>query len=274
MMIIILTILLIFFLFFPNLIQAQIIEATRVWYFVLLPTMFPSFMLSDLIINNKTFNNIINYIYKKAKYILPINYPISLVIIIISYIFGSPLSTKMINDALNNKIIDSKEANNLACVFSHLSLPYIILICNQFNLRIGLFMFFTVIIDLFIFTLLNGFKKKELKEQKVVINSNTIDVFFNSINKNSQALLGILGVIICFKIVALVLPLSFYPYIEILGGINSLSSPSTAKIASILSFMGLAIHMQIFYCYKSLNYPKFLFVRLLSSLIIFILFII
>lgn len=272
-MIFILLLYLFYFLFNQDLITNIILDATKIWYFNLLPILFPSFILADLLINNKLFNNILNKAYRYFNKILSINYPISLLIIIISYIFGSPLSTKIINDSYNNNKLSLSEANNLCIVYSHLSLPFVIAIANIFNFNIYKYLIITIILDFILFKILN---KKENNINIAITNNTekTINIFLKSINKNILIILSILGIIISFRIIAIILPSNIYPIIEILGGIYSINTTSIPYIIFLISFMGLSVHMQIYFCFNYIKYYKFLLIRITYSILLFILFII
>ncbi|MDE5715742.1 MAG: hypothetical protein K2I42_06370, partial [Anaeroplasmataceae bacterium] len=112
----------------PNIVSLEVYNASILWFTVLLPTMYPSFVIIDMIYYMPLIHRLSLAIYKPFRVLFHISSPKSVFIILISFICGAPASTKMISAAYDNNEISKEESINLVCAFSTLSLPYTILI--------------------------------------------------------------------------------------------------------------------------------------------------
>lgn len=246
----------------PNIVSKEVIEATTIWYYNLLPTMYPSFVIIDLMINSKLSSKLEKLLFPIFRTIFNINFPKSSLIILFALISGAPTSTKIIKSALDNKQIDKTEADNLINIFSTLSLPFTLFIFKKNYLNPLTYYLLLIFISIILMKLFNKRKKINL-DFKTDLNQDLLKNFFNSIQKNISIILNILGIIIFFKVIInFFLPPNFflYSYIEILGGINKNSN--ALLIYTSLGFLGLSIHLQIACIYEKLNYYKFLLLRI------------
>lgn len=261
-MTIILIIILILLLTNPNIVSYEVINAAKLWLFILLPTIFPSFVFIDLLSADKFINKLCERIYLILKPIFKINCPKSAYIILISLICGAPASTKLIKKNIDNKEITQNEGFNIICSFSTLSLPYTIFICN----KIGINPIFYYVLFLLLATIwMNIFNKKEtpIIMESFVNESSFIDCFFESIKKNVEIALNILCIIIIFRVmISLTIKNNsfLYSFIEILGGHTQTNNKFI--ILSSLGFLSFSLHFQMLSIDKTLNYRKFLLSRL------------
>lgn len=250
----------------PHLIAEQISSAAILWWSVLVPTMYPSFIIIDLLEQMPLIRHISRWIFPIFKKIFKINCPKSAFIILFSLICGAPASTKMIANAYENKELTKKEYENLVCAFSCLSMPYIFYILSQHQLSILLFYLAYLLLAILWMHLFQ--KKEEPLLNSVPTHPNYSKCFFSSISKNIQVLFNILGILVIFRVLMSLIfknePV-FYPYFEILGGLNHANH--NLIIVSALGFMGFSLHLQILSFLEDFSYPKFLLSRIYFSLI-------
>ena len=278
MLTIILIIVFILLILNPSISSITILEASSIWFNKLVPILFPSLIIIDLLNNDKRLEALSLYLVPLFKRIFKIRYPKSSFIIILSIICGAPGSYKLIANSLDNNEIDITEANSLSMAFSGFSLAYTIFILNSFN--ISIIFYYIIFILLAIFIMKYNNRGIIVSEYKKSIKRPILKELLDSINKNTNILISILGIIIIFKLLIVLTNVNevLYLFIEPLGGHNKFSSFIMKKklkdgfITSSLSFLGLSIHLQIYYRYDKLNYKKFLFFRFISSCIYFLFF--
>lgn len=251
-------------------------SSSILWFKSLVPILYPSLLFIDLIMNENSLVIISNYLYKPFKYIFNINYPKSVILILLSIICGVPANVKAIDICIKNNEISLNEGNNLIFSYSNMSLAYLIYVFNLFDMPFYLYFIFSFLLSSIIFYFLN---KKETDNTKLSITfNNRINTLFNSINKATKTLFTILGIIVLFNIlINLFFPngFIFYPFFEILGGINYIKEKSLSFIFVIfaIGFLGLSVHMQILSIKPDIPYFKFLIIRLLYSILLSILWI-
>lgn len=271
-MLILFIVLFILILINPTASKEAFISSSILWFKSLVPVLYPSLLFIDLLMNDKSLVVICNYLYKPFKYIFNINYPKSVILIILSIICGVPGNIKAINLSIQNNEISNIEGNNLIFAYSNMSLAYTIYIFNIFDMPFYLYFIFSFLFSSLIFYTLN---KKE-KVDDINLNyefDKPIITIFKSINKTTQTLFTILGIISIFNIlISLFFPNGFilYPYFEILGGINYIKEKNLSFILVIfaLGFLGLSVHMQILSIKSDLPYYKFLIIRLIYSILL------
>ena len=280
MLAIILIIVFIMLILNPSISSLSILEVSKLWINNLVPILFPSLIIIDLLNNDKSIEILSHFLFPTFKKIFNIRYPKSSFIILLSFICGVPGSTKIIVDALTNNEIDSKEANNLIYSLSCFSLPYTIFILNKANLSIPLYFITFILFAIFTMQFLNKGDAK-LTDRKTIKNPFFKNVI-TSVNKNINVLISILGIIMFFKIIINLFNINDYLYLflEPLGGHNSFlilninKKLKAAIIASSLSFLGISIHLQMYYVFDEIKYKNFLFFRAIQAAIIFLIFLI
>ncbi len=264
--------LLILYLLITNqdLVSKEIYNATIMWYQTIIPIMYPSFVVIDFLQNMPQINKICEIIYKPFKFLFNINYKKSSFLILFSFICGSPASTKLIYNAYLNKEISKSEYQSLVYSFSFLSLPYTIILCNKFNINIYIYYFGIIILAIILMHIINNNNICEDINNIKIEKTKYIDLFFNSIKKNTQIIIDVLGILIIFRVL---IKLFFYneilyPFLEILGGIEITKNQMIALAA--MGFLGISEHLQIISIAKELNYKKLFFCRLFFSFIFII----
>lgn len=248
----------------PDVVAKEVLASCEMWFSVLLPIMYQSFVIIDFIEHMPLINRISKILYKPMHYIFHIHNEKSAFLILFSLLCGSPASTKIFKASYEKYEINKREYHNLICAFSTLSLPYTLLLCQKFLIIIPLYyacLLFLAAIWMHIFN------KKDAKESsKEMEPISYLKFLFSSIQKNIQIVLQILGILVIFRVLIHVIfqgePV-FYPFLEILGGLASTENSLIAGMA--MGFLGISEHMQILSIAEDLPYPKLLFARICYS---------
>ncbi len=230
-------------------ISHQIIYSCEIWLKKVVPSLFLSFILIDLLTNS----SLPYYLNKYCK----IN-----IIYLLSIIAGSPSNAYILKNYNQDitKIISVNKYPSLIFTYNFLKII--------FNAQIALkFILINIICNIILFIII----KPPKIEYKIIPQTNIIEVLLTSITKNIQTLLNILGTIIFFNI----LPITKIPnpylksfllsFLEITNSFVNLSLtplPFHLKIllANItLSTCGLCIEAQIKSVLKDtpINYPQY-----------------
>lgn len=280
-------------------ISFSIIFSISIWKDNLLPSLFPFFVMSDLLLAYG-FVDIISFflgaIMTKWFY-LPKDAAFAFFVSLFS---GFPSGSKYVNDLLNTKKISIDDANYLI-MFTHFANPFFIVT------TIGLFLLSNVkagYIILISHILSNIIVAFIFRKKKVILNNDNnykkafylsspdkpfITILTNSIFKSFKTLVNMLGIIMIFlmitTIIKKIIPLTgitnglLSGFLEMTQGVKYISSldislPIKASILSaIVSFSGLSVHFQV----KSIidgtdiKYSNFLKARVVQSFISFFL---
>ena len=283
----------------------------NIWKENVFPSLFPFFVLSDLLINygfieliGEIFKPIMNKIFKTKG--------VGAFALIMSLISGFPSSAKYIKELYNKNLIDEKEATKLL-MFTHFSNPLFILgtISLLFlnNKEVGLL----ILICHYLGNIIIGIifrnyypskeetKKTSLKNIINKISDNRIkngkkfgEIITNALLNSINTLILILGVITMFLVITTIIDNnininSFHQsilngFIEMTQGLKYVSIqkvPLKLKCiisTMIISFGGLSVHMQIISILSDtkIKYLPFLTARiihaLISSLLVFFIF--
>lgn len=247
-------------------------SSAMLWFSSLVPVLYPSLLFIDLLMNDKSLIIICNYLYKPFKYVLNINYPKSVILIILSLICGVPGNVKAIDLCIKNNEISNDEGNNLIYAYSNMSLAYTIYIFNLFDMPFYIYFIISFLFSSILFYILNN-KVITTNKSFEFEHENVINTLFKSISKSTQILFTILGIIVLFNIlITLFFPNGFilYPIFEILGGLNYIKEKSLSFILVVfaLGFLGLSAHMQMLSIRSDLPYFKFLIIRLIYSILL------
>lgn len=280
-------------------ISSSIIFSISIWKDNLLPSLFPFFVMSDLLLAYG-FVDIISFflgaIMTKWFY-LPKDAAFAFFVSLFS---GFPSGSKYVNDLLNTKKISIDDANYLI-MFTHFANPFFIVT------TIGLFLLSNVkagYIILISHILSNIIVAFIFRKKKVILNNDNnykkafylsspdkpfITILTSSIFKSFKTLVNMLGIIMIFlmitTIIKKIIPLTgitngllsgFLEMTQVVKYISNLdiSLPIKASILSmIVSFSGLSVHFQV----KSIidetdiKYSNFLKARVVQSFISFFL---
>jgi len=272
-----LLIIILFLLFVSNRtsILASGIEAINIWTNTIFPLLFPTFILSDLLIASGIVNTITKYLGKIYSKIFKLT-PYGMYIFLISLISGTPTNAKNLSILKNKGYINDDELTRILCTCIFFD-P--LLIISMSNIKILLILWISNILTGIIMNLGNTYKP---------INVELIKADFSlssSIENNINILLNILGTIALFLMLANILPIKniflkvlLSGIFEVTNGLNKVNLFFKGiwiydyLIILILSLGGLSIFIQIKSILKdtSLNTKYFLISRLLCANIGFI----
>lgn len=236
-----------------------------IWVNNLIPSLFPMFILSDILITYnfvkyipKWFINIFSYLFNVKKDCV--------LVFFLSMLSGFPSNAKNIRKLYDMNIITSKEASHML-MFTHFSNPLFILgtlaIFFLNNKKLGIIILLSHYLSNFIIGVivrkLNTISSNTSKEKEK--NLHFGPVFVNAIKSSIDTLLLILGTLTCFLIMASLIinrfdlnsynTLLIKSILEITMGLKELSSFNFSDLTKvilsscILSFGGLSVHMQV-----------------------------
>ena len=248
-----------------NLVFNTISFSLDIWVNNLISSLFPMFILSDILITYdfvkyipKWFINIFSYLFNIKKECT--------LVFFLSMLSGFPTNAKNIRKLYDMNIINSKEASHML-MFTHFSNPLFILgtlaIFFLNNKKLGIIILLSHYLSNFIigiiFRKLNTISSSISNEQEK--NLHFGPVFVNAIKSSVDTLLLILGTLTCFLIISAIIinrfnlnsynSLLIKSILEITMGLKELSlfnfNDLTKVILSscILSFGGLSVHMQV-----------------------------
>lgn len=273
----------------------------KIWVQNLIPTLFPFFIISDILINF----NLISYIPKTIRNIFKYLFNITdnmFTVLILSVLSGFPSNAKNVRTLYDRSIISLDEANHIL-IFSHFPNPLFVLttvgIFFLNNKTIGIILLCSLYISNLLLALLfrKYFKHSDYNNTNIKINKVFFgDILISSIKKAIDTILLICGILVIFMLISSIInhTFNFNSYnsmiikgilemtigLEMLGTLN-LSIIHKVIIAScFLSFSGLSVHMQIFSQLTGTNikYRYFfigrIFQMILSAIVSYILFLI
>ena len=236
-----------------------------IWVNNLIPSLFPMFILSDILITYNFVKYIPKWFINMFSYLFNIKKDCVL-IFFLSMLSGFPSNAKNIRKLYDMNIITSKEASHML-MFTHFSNPLFILgtlaIFFLNNKKLGIIILLSHYLSNFIigfmFRKLNTISNSTNNEQEK--NLHFGPVFVNAIKSSIDTLLLILGTLTCFLIMASLIinrfdlnsynTLLIKSILEITMGLKELSSFNFSDLTKvilsscILSFGGLSVHMQV-----------------------------
>lgn len=240
-------------------IKDQVIYSLNIWITKIIPSLFPTFIIIDLIYNSNIPYYINKYLHINCLYIL-------------SIISGSPSNAYILSKSQEDitKTLSVTKYTSLIFTYNYLKLI--------FNTKLAIIIILLNILSNIILILL--IKPKNNNIEKIKTN-NIFNTIINSITKNINTLITILGTIIFFNTLPLnlinnlYLKTSLLSILEITTSLNNLSIidiPLTIKLFFTiisLSTCGLCIESQIKSIINDtyLNYNKYLYYRFLHLII-------
>jgi sporulation integral membrane protein YlbJ len=275
----------------PYLIIESVEESSYLFFNSIFLTMFPFFILSDILISynfpyyiGKVLGKLFNNLFKINKE--------STIVVILSMLSGHPGNAKYTKVLLDNNIINEEEASKLIA-FTYFPNPMFVIgsvgLLFLNDIKMGIYILALIYITNFLIGLF--IRNKYSFKQNNISLDNRIEINFGKILKKSivssfETLVLILGNITMFTIlenivfkyinINIIAKSIISSLIEITGGIkniNELIINYDFKISLIifsLIFSGFCIHSQVFSIlsdYK-LNYKFIIKVRLVAALIV------
>ncbi len=261
----------------PNLSKSLVISTTTTFFNNLYPILFPSMILLDLINNSYYYELFLLKSYKFYNKIFHFNSPLTLNLIIISILLGSPSSTYIIINSIKNNLISKEEGYNIIYSFSTLSISYTIYILRLNNINIFLYLFLNILIS---FLLFKHNKGTNVELNYIPQKQIQISLIKNSILNAFKVLFTILGMCIFFSYIQnLIEYKKISPYIEIMTGLvelNKINIESTIEktllVVSSLVFSGISIIFQIIALDENISIFHLLKNKIIAALAITLLF--
>ena len=243
----------------------------------LLPTLFPIFIISDLLINYN-FSIIINNLFYKTFYKLFKIDKNCCFIIILGLLTGYSNTFNIILNLYNKELIDDKSINKIILFTNFINPLYLITVLSIIlNNRIAIY----ILLTSYISNIIIGIIYRNYSISKTNIETNKTESLFicliSSIKKNINNLLVILGINIFTCIISniifsnSIIGILFKGLIDFTNGLSIISNLTikTKIISSIIfiSFGGINAHLQCINLLKNVNYIKYLKARILQIII-------
>ena len=246
-----------------------VLNGWDLWNNKLFPLLFPTFVLSDLLIST----GIVNFIVKRFGFIyekLFKNNKIGLYILLISFIAGTPNNAKNLKFFKDSNLLNDSEINKIL-ISSILFNPLLIISLGGFKLLLILFLSNFIVGLLF-------------RNVNVLVSNREFDTNYSfelseSISKNISVCFQILGTVVIFSSLISLLKtnnlffnLFINIFLELSNGINFISmfyNNSLCLYAVVFSFGGISILMQIKSILKDtfINYKLIILSRLVCTCI-------
>ncbi len=273
-----------------NIVINSIYESTKIWFYNLVPTIFPIYIIVDLLLNynaiyylSKIFGTIMEKVFKLKKE--------TSFVFLLSTLSGFPSNSKYIKNLLDNKIINTYEAQKLL-LFTHFSNPLFIIesigVTFLSNKKIGIIILIVHYLTNIIIGLINRNYYVNLESTNTIQEKKKesfVTCLSNSILNTIKILFLLYGIITFFMIITSLIKANF-PFnnninsiicgiLEMTQGIYFISSTNLPLIikASIITFFisfgGFSIHMQVFSIlsdYK-LKYKDYFLARITHGII-------
>ncbi len=296
--ILVLICILIFMLSNPSKTIESVLFGLNIWMYNVFPSLFPFFILSDLLINFG-FVELLSKLFGSFMKVFGLSRNASYVYFL-SFICGSPSGARSTRQLLDNNMITLIEANHLI-KFTHSVNPLFVLGTVGSVLLNDLKLGFIILISILLGNLIigvafkinnnNAFNKNEIYNLKE--KDNFVVALSNSIYNSLDILFLMLGIIIIFLIISSFVDsfnfnnsfsLIIKGILEMTQGVKLVSLSNFSLIYKVilmtffLSFGGISVHMQVASVIDGtkIKYKNFLISRLihsiLSSILVFILF--
>lgn len=247
-------IILIYIVLHSGLVIANIVNTANIWIKRIYPSLFPMFILSDILINYNFpyyISCIFNYIFKVKKF--------NIFIFIISMFSGCPSNAKMLKELLELNIITKKDTE---CILTYTMFPSIIFLSYMSKLifNTGPLKYYAILVidNIVIYYL---YRKRCSNKNMMIKSKPFFKLLGDTINNNTMTILSILGVMIVYSVLCLIISDIFnlntifksliFGVLELSNSINSLINLNIfLNIKEYLfiiyfSFGGLSIYTQI-----------------------------
>ena len=260
----------------------SVINASYMFITKVFPSLFPTMIIGNLLVKNNVWKIIPTFIKNIFKKLFGYN-DAMISIFIISMFTGSPSNGMYINEYLEKKIINEKEAETLLCTTHFINPLFVIGGVGKgvFNdAKIG----FIILLLLYLSNFIKAFilREKNTNENKTINENNTniIKDFTNVIKNSLNALLIIFGIIIIFNLLISLITNIFLlnditsvilnGLLEMTGGVISLETLNINFYLKLLlayyflNFGGLCIQMQTLGMLQNekIRYLKYLIFRM------------
>ena len=239
--------------------------ALNIWVKNLIPTLFPFFIISDILINYN-FTSYIPKIFKKwCKSLFNITDNM-ITILLLSIISGFPSNARNTRTLYDKGLISLDEANHIL-IFSHFSNPLFILTTVAIfffgDKNIGIILLVSHYLSNFLLSIMfrKYFNHKNVESKNDMVKIDFGNIFIGAIKKSIDTILLICGIITVFMLLSSIIinTFNFNIYnsmlvkgiLEITIGIEALGKLNLPMIykavisSCFLAFGGLSVHMQV-----------------------------
>lgn len=279
----------------PTLITTEILNAIKAFVFTLFPSIFPFFLISDLLICYNfpiTLNKYLKGITKKIFHVENA----SSFILIMSMLSGFPSGAKYVRSLLEKQMINEEEANYLI-TFTHFANPLFVLTITK-NIFHETKLSYLILICMYLSNLLLGFiiRPKKIESKQKTMSVQPVSSFSENLSSSIYSSFKLLTIILgstCFffivsgltvtwlhpnKILSVLIN-GFFDITKGTGSITNLSVEWSLKgimVLTFLSFGGLNVNMQVasIISGSKIKYRNFLLGRICQTALSIILFLI
>lgn len=289
---IILTFLVLFFevLFNKTLVFETISYSLNIWINNLMPSMFPFFVISDILINYQITNYIPNFIKKSFGKIFNVSEQV-ISIFFLSLFSGFPSNARNTRVLYHQKLLTTEEASH-ALTFTHFANPLFVLstvaVLFLHNEQYGYLILASHYLGNIIIGIIfrNFHSNNNINYNPIVKKSQSFsNVLIKAIKSSIDTLLLILGTLTCFLIFSslIIHKLNVNVYVsaiikgilEMTMGLKAIAVLQLTDIYKVIlstmfiSFGGLAVHLQVLsqLVDTDISYHFFLVARILHALI-------
>ena len=277
-------------LFNKNLIIDTISFSLNTWVNNLIPSMFPFFIISDILISYQ----IINYIPRVIKKYFSLIFNVGeeeLSIFFLSLLSGFPSNARITRNLYQENLI-SKESASHALTFTHFANPLFVLSTVGVIFLNNELYGYIILISHYLGNIIIGILSRKLATNNNINYKPNINksqrlsnILIKAIKSSIDTLLLILGTLTCFLILSslIINKLNIDPYtsslikgiLEMTMGLKSISLLNLSDIYKVvistmfISFGGLAVHMQVLSCLvdTDISYRTFFIARIFHSII-------
>lgn len=278
----------------PTLITSEIINALKVFCTTLFPSIFPFFLISDLLISYN-FCNTLNKYFAKINNFLFHTSNASNFVIIMSIFSGFPSGAKYIKTLLDKHMLNLNQANYLI-TFTHFANPLFVLSITKSlfpNKSIGYLILLSHILANILLAIIIRPKEKEKIQN---LEWNQISSFSTNLSNSIKSSLNLLALILgntCFFYIVTKLISTYFNmniissifmngFFDMTKGLNSITLLSTTYlfkailVLTFISFGGINVHMQVLDIISNtkIKYKNFLLGRIsqlaISSFLFFL----
>lgn len=219
--------------------------ALNLWSKSVFPILFPTFILSDLLLSSNIINVITNKlgkifgkIFKTSKY--------SLYIFLISLLSGTPTNAKNLKVLYDEGFISLNSITKILS-FTYFFNPFFILSFTSYK----------ILLIFWVSNLLTGFLLRNYYQENEEISKKNLNIKFNftkSITSNMNIIINILGTITIFMVISYAVPfineyvnVLFTCFLELSSGLYKIKMYFDLEYMYLiaLSFGGISILMQI-----------------------------
>ena len=269
-------------IFNSNLVTKELINALNTFIYILFPSIFPFFLISDLLIEYNFVYTLNKLLSKFTKTVFHTTSAASF-IIIMSMVSGFPSGSKYIRSLYDKKMISINQANYLI-TFTHFANPLFVLTVTKIIFNNSIIPIY-ILISMYLSNIIIGIiTRPKTIEKEINLYIKKTEDFSSSLTKSIKSSINLLIIILgntCFFFLITELINTYFNlnsflavlingFFDITKGINSLKVLDTAIIfKAILSitficFGGINIHMQVksIISDTSIKYKNFLLGRI------------